>query len=254
MSAVGSVLATPRWIALTLLAVVALVLCTLAGTWQWTRTQDILALERAALAEPVAVQDITTVDESLPAESVGRPVIVVGRYDGAQQRYVTNRALDGRAGLWVLAPVVLPDGTRVPVLRGWVSEERPVVDAPPDGPVRVEGILQPGETFYAAAPVGPDGRLTAVSDAALRQAWGDGVRTGVVVLAEQAPPSVLGPRPVPPTVGPPDVGFPLQNFFYAFQWWFFAAFVVFAWVRWLWLDVREAQARQPETEAAAAGG
>jgi hypothetical protein len=34
------------------------------------------------------------------------------------------------------------------------------------------------------------------------------------------------------------VPFPLQNFGYAFQWWVFALFVVFAYVRWLSLDAR----------------
>jgi cytochrome oxidase assembly protein ShyY1 len=35
-----------------------------------------------------------------------------------------------------------------------------------------------------------------------------------------------------------DVAFPLQNFFYAFQWWLFGIFAVVVYVRWLWLESR----------------
>lgn len=255
MSEVWAVLRTPRWVGLTALAAVAVVLCTLGGTWQWTRTQDILAVERAALAQPVPVQDLTTPGQALPPEAIGRPVEALGRYDTDQQRYVANRELDGRAGLWVVAPVVLPDGTRVAVLRGWVPDEQPAVDAPPDGPVRVSGVLQPGESFYEGAPETADGRLVAITDDGLARLWGDGLRPGLVVLTDQAPASPLGPRPVPPSVRAADVSFPLQNFFYAFQWWFFAAFAVFVWVRYLRMDVREARAAsEPTTAADAASG
>ena len=38
-----------------------------------------------------------------------------------------------------------------------------------------------------------------------------------------------------------DVPFPLQNFFYAFQWWIFAAFGVAVYLRWLWIESRRAR-------------
>ena len=54
--------------------------------------------------------------------------------------------------------------------------------------------------------------------------------TGQVVLVQFCQP------PVPPTVQTSDVPFPLQNFFYAFQWWIFAGFGVVVYLRWLWLE------------------
>jgi cytochrome oxidase assembly protein ShyY1 len=39
-----------------------------------------------------------------------------------------------------------------------------------------------------------------------------------------------------------DVPFPLQNFFYAVQWWIFAAFGLVFYLRWLWIEA----GRQPE--------
>jgi cytochrome oxidase assembly protein ShyY1 len=44
---------------------------------------------------------------------------------------------------------------------------------------------------------------------------------------------------VPPTVQVGDVPFPLQNFFYAIQWWIFAAFAIFVYARWLYLDAKK---------------
>jgi hypothetical protein len=36
-----------------------------------------------------------------------------------------------------------------------------------------------------------------------------------------------------------DVAFPLQNFFYAVQWWVFALFAVVVYARWLYLDAKK---------------
>ena len=47
------------------------------------------------------------------------------------------------------------------------------------------------------------------------------------------------PVPVPPTVQVGDVAFPLQNFFYAIQWWVFALFAVVVYARWLYLDAKK---------------
>ena len=43
----------------------------------------------------------------------------------------------------------------------------------------------------------------------------------------------------PPTVQVGDVPFPLQNFFYAIQWWVFASFAVVVYARWLYLDAKK---------------
>jgi hypothetical protein len=41
------------------------------------------------------------------------------------------------------------------------------------------------------------------------------------------------------------VPFPLQNFFYAIQWWVFALFIAGAYLRWLWLTIKESSDSQP---------
>jgi hypothetical protein len=52
-------------------------------------------------------------------------------------------------------------------------------------------------------------------------------------MQDQKPVTANAPEWVPPTISTGDVAFPLQNFFYAIQWWIFALFAVAVYVRWL---------------------
>ncbi|MEZ5115244.1 MAG: SURF1 family protein [Candidatus Nanopelagicales bacterium] len=246
-------LLTRRWLGLTALALVAVVAFAALGTWQWQRTQDILEAERAASRLPVPVEQVAPAGEPLPGVSVGRPVTATGRYAADGQRLVADRGLDGRAGSWVLTPLLLEDGTAVAVVRGWVPEIGTEAEQVPAGSVEVTGVLQPEEAFYAEGGTRADGRLTRISSDTVAPLVTGDLRSGYVMLTGQRPASDPAPVPVPPTVVTADVPFPLQNFFYAFQWWFFAAFVVFLWFRWLRLEARErAEEAQPAPAAAEA--
>lgn len=210
--------------------------CTQLGRWQWQRTQDILAAERASASVPIAVQDVGAVGDEVPAESIGRPVIAEGSYRPEGQIVVLHRfSADDEPGSWVLTPLDLVDGSTIGVLRGWAPDDAAHRATVPTGPVRITGILQPGETFYPDAEP-PSGTAIAISDTVKRAAWGSDSRDGYIMLVDQQPAQVNAPAPVPSTVQTSDVAFPLQNFFYSFQWWIFAAFVAFMFARWLWLD------------------
>lgn len=226
-----------RTVALTILAVILSAMCIVAGTWQGSRTRDILEAERAALADPIPVLDAADVD-GFPASSVGRPVTATGKYADEPQLLVAQRELDGRPGNWVIAPFTV-DGTTIAVLRGWVDSSEGPALAIPDDVVALRGALQPFEDFYADQPLRPDGRLIAISRAQIEAAWGVPVLSLVLVLAEQDPESVPAPTPVPLTVQTADVPFPFQNAAYTLQWFVFAAFVWVMW--WLWV-VRRAPA------------
>ena len=119
----------------------------------------------------------------------------------------------------------------------------------PSGPVEVAGVLQPDEVFYADAPATAD-EIAAISQSSLESAWGEDVPPGFVVLQDQQPSAMPAPAPVPPTVPTADVPFPLPNFFYAFQWWIFAAFALALAARFLWLDAAQ-DAAQDAAEAGA---
>lgn len=231
-------LATPKWLALAGVLILVVTACVLLGRWQWQRTQDILAAERVAAATPVQVDALYSGDEPIPAQAIGRPVIASGTYRQGGRIIVQHRAsADGSAGSWILQPMDLQDGSTIGVLRGWVADDGDPATAAPTGRVRVHGILHPGEAFYPDAVNAP-GTAVAISDAVMRAAWGPGVRDGFVMLSSEQPASALTPQPVPPTIQTGDVPFPLQNFFYAFQWWIFGGFAVAMFGRWLWLDTR----------------
>lgn len=222
---------TARSVALTIVAIVLSIMCVVAGLWQGSRTLDIVEAERAAIADPIPVLDAAGI-EGFPASSVGRPVTASGDYSRAEQLLVAQRELDGRAGDWVVTPLVV-DGVTVAVLRGWVDSASSPALAVPSGPVALRGALQPFEDFYADQPRRPDGRLVAISRAEIESAWDTPVLSLVLVLAAQEPPSDPAPAPVPLTVQTADVPFPLQNAAYTLQWFVFAGFVWVMW--WLWV-------------------
>lgn len=229
---------TPRWIMLALVALLLITGCVLLGRWQWLRTQNIVEAERAAVSAPIYVEDIEAVGEPLPDASIGRPVVARGRYLAEGQVIVLQRSLRGQAGVWVLTPLELSDGSVVGVLRGWLpSAEAPGI-VPPAGEVTVSGIMHPNERFYPDAVTEP-GTAVAISSDRLAREWGEDTRSGYVMLTDASPVPERAPEPAAPTVQTADVPFPLQNFFYAFQWWIFAAFIVVVYLRWLWLDASE---------------
>lgn len=227
-----------RWVLAGIALLVLVVSFVLLGRWQWERTQDILAAERASLAEPVDVRAVVGPD-ALPNEAIGRSVTVTGTYDPALTAIVTGRALDGEPGDWIVSGLPQPDGSVVAVLRGWVPEG--AAAEVPAGPVTVTGVLHPDERFFADAATDP-GTVAAIASDRLAEIWGTPVAPGFVMLAAQDPQRTGDPAPVPPTVQTADVPFPWQNFAYAFQWWVFAVFAVAVFVRWIWLDARTRRA------------
>ena len=236
-----------RVIALTLVAVIASVVCVLLGAWQWGRASDILEAERAAASAPIPMAD-ALVDGEIPGTSIGRTVIAEGAYDSADQLIVAQRALGDRAGVWVVAPLATDAGV-VAVVRGWLAGPGDPGLAAPATPVRVEGVLQGFEDFYGDRPRRDDGQLVAIARGAVEEAWGTPVLPGLVILQSQQPASSPAPDPVPPTVPRGDVPFPLQNAAYTLRWFIFAGFGWVLW--WLWLR-REPSDDRPVADPSAA--
>ncbi len=234
---------TPRWVGLALVALAFISGCVFLGSWQWDRTQNIIEAERVAVSAPIEIEEVAAVGEPLPDESIGRPVVARGRYLAGGQVIVEQRSLRGQPGVWVLTPLELSDGSVIGVLRGWLNSATAAGVGPPTGDVIVSGIMHPDERFYPDAVTEP-GTAVAISSARQSESWGPGTRSGYVMLTETSTGSdelsgsaTTAPEPAAPTVQTADVPFPLQNFFYAVQWWIFAAFAVVVYLRWLWLDV-----------------
>lgn len=224
---------TPRWLVALALLVLFIVACFFLGMWQWDRTSNILDAERAANASPAPITEVM-ITEELDDATIGRPVIATGAY-GAES-VVSGRLLGEQTGLWVVSQLAMADGRSVAVVRGWTPTEAEIET--PTGPVEVLGIVHPDEYFYADAPTDGD-TLVTIASPALEQEWGVDLLPGFLIITEQQPAPSGYPTPVPPTVQTADVAFPLQNFFYAIQWWLFALFAVVVYLRWLWMDARD---------------
>lgn len=143
-------LLSPRWILSHLLVAVLVVVMVSLGFWQLRRLDDRRAenaLIEARQDQPaVALDEVLTADadDATVEELRARPVTVAGRYDDEATTTVHNRTQDGAPGAWIVTPLVLDGGDRVPVVRGFVAldgdgEPRP---APaPEGEVEVEGAV-----------------------------------------------------------------------------------------------------------------
>ena len=202
-------------------------LCIRLGLWQWHRMEQKQA-DAATMAERLAAD---------PVPLNGTPqdwtrVRVTGRFLTDRQVTVKFMVRDGRPGVNVVTPLVRPGGTAVLVDRGWMpsanDDEPPAgIPAPPRGTVTIEGWWRPDSRADAKAVAPAAGQVRAISSAALREHVGRPLVPGYV---NQQQPTTDGLEPEPR----PQRGSAL-NFFYALQWWFFAALVVIG-VPWLGLS------------------
>jgi surfeit locus 1 family protein len=238
------------------LATVATVAAVLLGLWQygaWQHGREHQAEARVDDA-PVPLASVMTADQAFPAEGLGRPVSLSGRWVSSGTVYVTGKVLHGREGVWVVTPVEVcpaPDGPagcdRAPamlVVRGWApSVER--APRPPSGPVEVTGWLQPGEgpgagTGPAGQPAGRssddpgDDVLGGLRIAEAVQHVDQDLYGGFVIAEEVSGAGGQGGlQPVTPAALPePDTFTSVRNLLYALEWWVFGGFAVFMWWRW----------------------
>lgn len=208
------------------------------GKWQWDRTQNILEAERAAAAEPVAAEMVLA--DELRSEDYGRTLNSRGSFDPSNQVRVVNRLANGSAdaevGEWILSQFTTTSGVNVAVVRGWVPPGSDFVT--PATSVDISGVIQPNEAFYQGSDSSST-EVVVIDSQALEVLWNVDLSDGFIVLQEQSPMSSGEPVPVPATISTGDVPFPLQNFFYAIQWWVFAAFAVVLFIRWVVVSARK---------------
>ncbi len=219
---------TPVSILALLSLILVCVLFFFLGKWQWDRTQDILDAERAASMSAVPLSQI---DQPMEPQDFGRSVTATGTYiDQDQVRIGSRLSRDSVAGDWIVSALRINSGQSIAVVRGWVPEGQ--VFATPTEEVSIEGVLQPSDSFYET-PNDQSGDIVTIDSRQLSALWKTKLLDGFVVMQIQAPTTVNSPVSVPPTISTADVAFPLQNFFYAIQWWIFALFAVTIYIRWL---------------------
>ncbi len=218
---------SPRMLVLLVLLLGAAAVCARLGVWQLDRAElrgDAEQQERrAAIAEadPLPLQDVLEPQSSFRGELVGEKVVASGAFE-PDQVLVPGRALDGRTGYLVVAPLRVDDAV-LAVVRGWVAE--PEAPEPPTDAVEVVGFLQVGEGAGIATDL-PAGQVDAVSPAELVNRWGGPIYSGYLV--EASAPDGVQTLPPPTLAGG---GLNIQNLAYALQWWIFGGFAVLLWAR-----------------------
>ena len=205
------------WIA----AGLAIALFSGLGIWQLQRAAEKRAVI-ASLADDrqPALERLPGTPEALRG-AARREVRIQGRYEGERQFLLDNRILEGRPGFDVLTPLVLEDGRRVLVDRGWVAAgpgREPVesVGIALDDRVTVEGRLwlpEAGIALGDAVTPGDDWpRLVARIDFAALEAALGRTLVPVVIRAKGEAPWLFRPRDLRPRFGP------MRHYGYAFQW------------------------------------
>ncbi|MGZ4602188.1 MAG: SURF1 family protein [Kineosporiaceae bacterium] len=232
----------PRWLALLAVVLAAAAVMARLGEWQLDRARQKGERDRIRAAQarpPVSLTSILTPRAPFPDAAADRRVTVEGTWDASRQLLVPGRRVGDRTGYWVLTPLLLADGSAVPVVRGWVpdaGDPRADPGASPGSPgVAVEGVVEPSEAVTDLAPGDassvPPGQVALVAAPLLVQKWPYPLITGFVVQTGVRP-EPTGQAAARAAVAPgTGGGLALQNLSYALQWWLFSAFGIFLWWR-----------------------
>jgi len=218
-------LLSPRALWLLALAVALIAAMVVLGRWQFGVYDDSQRADALAMMErdPIPLDDVLGPDDAFPADSVGRPVVVSGRYDVPGQLYV--RDLAGSDDEYAVAtPLLTGTGSAVLVVRG----SSPVPQSPPPaGAVTVTGTLQPSQSN--ATPLDAQRITDALTISQLVGSVEPDLYSAYIVLTSSTPSERL--TAVEPPLPSPSRWAGLRNLLYAMQWWVFAAFVAFMWWR-----------------------
>lgn len=235
-----ALLKTRRWIAFTVLVIVAIAAFGLLSRWQWSRADERRA-ERTELAAELAATPMSA-EQALNSPREWAPVRLTGTYDAERTVLVRQRPLNGANGFWVATPLITDSGTSIWINRGWlpVTGSATAVQSapsPPSGTVTVTGHLRAAESTPSPAPQDlPPGQVPALDPSALGlvgdSATSQAARFYVELISSQPAEPDLTPIPLPEI----DEG---RNISYAVQWLLFAAVAIAGWFFFLRREARE---------------
>lgn len=243
---------TPRMLGAHLLALVCVGAAVGLGVWQFEAWQAQRAAEAVDLTQraPVALVDVMGPDDPFPGDRVGQPVTVRGTWLPEGTVFVGGREHDGQDGYWVVTPLTTGGATdpALPIVRGWV--ERPdAAPAAPTGPGEVQGLLQPSEGTGAYDSEPLDDIYPQLRIADLVQRIETDLYGAYAVAEADAPGANAGTAGLIPAdvaqLPEPGQFTALRNLLYAVEWWFFGAFALFIWWRFVTEDAQETAAADP---------
>jgi cytochrome oxidase assembly protein ShyY1 len=222
-------LVSRRWIVFALVVVALAWVAWRLGEWQFHRLEDrqerneIIQRNEEAGASPVAEVLAPGRDPSLADE--WRIVEATGTYAVEDTVIVRYRTREGAAGVDVVVPLELADGTSLLVDRGWYATDNrgattADVPEPPAGEVTITGWVRRDAEGDSTEVT--DQSTRAVDSGRIGDALGRDVLGGWVDLRSESPEpeTPLVPVELPEL----DEG---PHFFYGLQWWFFGALAIF---------------------------
>lgn len=198
------------------------------GEWQFDRLHEREQrnewTERNLAADPAPATDVLSPDAPLPQSREWQRITATGTYETADTFVVRYQTRDGDAGVDVVTPLRLDDGTAVLVDRGWMATRDPGAGpedapAPPPGRVQVTGWARADSTGDKTSIT--DGSTREISSRAATELVDGTLRHGFVDLETETPPpaTALVPTELP------DLG-EGPHLFYGIQWWFFGALAI----------------------------
>ena len=156
-----------RWLVAIAACAGALVTARL-GVWQLDRAAQKLAVqasidERSRLPLIDGPAALAT-DTAGAAAQQHRLLHIDGRWSAAHTVYLDNRQMNGRAGFFVVTPLLLADGSALLVQRGWQArdfqERSRIAEVPtPAGAVALQGRIAPPPTRLYEFDASGSGRI-----------------------------------------------------------------------------------------------
>ena len=233
-----SFLATPRWIGLIILMIIASIGCFFLGEWQYGRYE-----ERVAAADQIRDtwdNDVVALDEITGPEDEWQLTTMTGEFVDDSQVMLRGRSVNSMPAVHLIALFTTEqDGEprTVVVDRGWIYQTQAegdgntegYVPSPPEGTVTIQARMRPPEDAFDRTP--PAGYVYTLNPAQVLEAIPSSVTEGLpevfdgrfIMVGDQPGSEVVdGPRPYPrpsTTLG--------SHLAYAWEWRFFAVAALF---------------------------
>jgi cytochrome oxidase assembly protein ShyY1 len=222
-------LVSRRWVAFALVVVFLGWVAWRLGEWQFDRLEERqdrnATIERNERAGADPILEVMAPGRDVTRDTEWRIVEATGTYAVEDTVIVRYRTREGAAGVDVVVPLVLPDGSSVLVDRGWFGTDNrgatsEDVPEPPAGEVTVTGFVRQdaeGDSTQVS-----DQSTRAVNSAEIARALDREVLGGWIDLRTESPEAAtpLAPVEMPELNEGP-------HFFYGLQWWFFGALAIF---------------------------
>lgn len=222
-------LVSRRWVAFALVVVFLGWVAWRLGEWQFDRLEERqdrnATIERNERAGADPILEVMAPGRDITRDTEWRIVEATGTYAVEDTVIVRYRTREGAAGVDVVVPLELPDGSSVLVDRGWFGTDNrgatsEDVPEPPAGEVTITGFVRQdaeGDSTQVS-----DQSTRAVNSGEIARALDREVLGGWVDLRTESPEAAtpLAPVEMPELNEGP-------HFFYGLQWWFFGALAIF---------------------------